>query len=420
MTRSLGRGQFALLGLAMLGALGIAGWMLLATAQRQSWGHDAVEVASAFQDVGGLSVGTRVHLQGVDVGEVTAVDLPDIAGQPVQVRMRLAGHLRQRLGGDTKVKIARDNPLGDRIVRLMPGQPNAPRLGENTTLAAAEMPDLFDGLAQATSKLNHLMKELDGAVQSLRSDGQTFTTDVAQSAQKLNQVLSKLDRTLAKVEAGQGTLGKLVQDDKLYDELTSAVRELKGAAYDIRNGDGTIGQLVKDKAAYDQTLNAIQDLRSLVASVKQNSDAMKSLPVVRSYVVDTNKELVRPDAQRSRKVFAESDLFEPGKAMLTDKGKETLAKVADWANENKEAEVVIAGIAAPKTESSFAQTLTQKQAEAVREQLLRSRVHRTGWWWWSSRDIRAFGCGNQAPAQPESENLPPARIEVILFSKSKG
>src|SRR6185369_7006563 len=101
----------------------------------------------------------------------------------------------------------------------------------------------------------------DAVLQALRKGEQSFTDDVAQSARKLNLVLTRLDQSLAQVEAGKGSLGKLLHDDKLYDELTAAARELKSAAYDIRQGEGTLGALVKDRAAYEKTLETVEDVR---------------------------------------------------------------------------------------------------------------------------------------------------------------
>src|SRR5262245_3636046 len=141
-TRSLSRIQALLLGCVLLGALALGGWCLVVVSQRQGWSQDNIHVMAAFRDVSGLQPGTRVHLQGVDVGEVAAVTLPDVAGQPVCVHLRLAGHLRDRLGTDAQVKIARENPLSDRLVRLLPGQPDTPRLYDGATLPAAEAPDL--------------------------------------------------------------------------------------------------------------------------------------------------------------------------------------------------------------------------------------------------------------------------------------
>ncbi len=418
MTRPLSRLQALVLGFVAVVALGVGGWRVL-TLPNNAWARDAIGVSAAFRDVAGLQAGTRVHLQGVDVGEVAAVELPEIAGNPVTVRLRVAGHLQGRLGVDAKVSIARENPLGERIVRLVPGAAESPRLHEGAMLAALETPDLFDGLAQAAGKLNSILGDMDSVLSSLRTGEQSFTQDVAESAKKLNAVLSRVDQTLGQVEAGKGTLGKLLRDEKLYEELTAAARELKAVAYDVRQGEGTLGSLVKDRAAYEKTLETVGELRALVTSVKQNSDAVKSLPIVRSYVVDINKEFVRPDMKRLRKVYAEDELFEPGRAVLTAAGKTKLNAAAEWLNGYKTGEVMIAGIAAPATNAAFAQTLTTKQSEAVRDHLLTQSVNRTGWWWWNTRSVRALGCGNAAPAQPEAEALPGSRVEVILFLAEK-
>lgn len=418
MTRPLSRWQALTLGFVAVAALALGGWRL-ATSSRSGWQRDTFSATVPFQNVAGLQPGTRVHLQGVDVGEVAAVELPEIAGEAVTVRLRLAGHLQTRLGTDAVVSISRDNPLGDRIVRLIPGSADAPRLHEGVALAPRETPDLFEGLAQTAGKLNAVLNEMDATLAAFRKGEQTFTTDLTQSAAKLNAVLTRADRAFADVEAGKGSLGKLLSDDRLYNELTAAARELKSAAYDVRQGDGTLGALVKDRAAYEKTLEAVEDVRALIASVKQNSDAVKNLPLVRNYVVDANKELVRPDMKRLRKVYADDELFEPGRAILTDAGRKKLDAAADWLANYKTGEVMIAAMSAPSTNAAFAQTLTQKQSEAAREYLISRSVHRTGWWWWNTRSVRSIGCGNQPPVQPEAEALPASRVEVILFLPEK-
>jgi len=52
---------------------------------------------------------------------------------------------------------------------------------------------------------------------------------------------------------------------------------------------------------------------------------------------------------------------------------------------------------------------------SVVEYLRSKKVHHTGWWWWSTRPIRALGCGNNPTPIPETEKMPAARVEVIVF-----
>jgi phospholipid/cholesterol/gamma-HCH transport system substrate-binding protein len=273
-------------------------------------------------------------------------------------------------------------------------------------------PDALEGIAQAATKLNNLLSEVDGAMQALHKDNGSVTQDLVNATKKLNSVLTKADAALDDIDKGQGTLGKLVKDEKLYTELTATLLEVKSAIGDIRGGKGVLGE---------QAMASLADVRQLVNSVKQNSDAIKSLPVISSYVVDYNKELIRPDCKRHRLWYAEKDLFEPGTAVLTTSGRKKLDEAAEWLNTHKYqgSEILIAAFAEPTQQADFAAAVTQKQSEVSVEYLRGKNVHHTGWWLWSRRPIRGIGCGNNPSPVPETEKLPAARVEFIVFVPQK-
>jgi phospholipid/cholesterol/gamma-HCH transport system substrate-binding protein len=257
----------------------------------------------------------------------------------------------------------------------------------------------------------------DGAVLASRPAAE-LTEDLARTAARLERVLAEAQAVVRDVRRGKGTLGKLAQDDRLYNDLAGAVGEVKAALEEIRSGGGTLGRLVKSTDVHDEAVKSLQEVRQMVSSVKQDADAIKALPVVRSYVVDANKELIRPDCKCHRKWFRASELFEPGRAVLTSAGRKRLDAAAGWLNGHKEkrSEVVVAAFADPGENRAVAQTLTQKQSEAVVTYLRSAhRVQRMGFWWWSNRRVRAVGGGTTPPPLPETESLPPARVEVLVF-----
>jgi phospholipid/cholesterol/gamma-HCH transport system substrate-binding protein len=416
----LSRTQAAVLGLVVLVALLVAAGGLFLVGDRAGWGTDSIRILAALPDIGGLEVGSRVRIQGIDAGEVEAILPPDKPGQHVKLRLRIAGKYHHLVGADARVQVVSENLLAGKVVRILPGLPDTAPIGDGGELAGVVQPDLMEGVAEAAGKLNRLLTEVDDTMQTFRNkDGKgSITQDLADSARKLNTVLAKAETAFDQIERGDGTLGKLIKDRALYDELTGTLAEAKSALREIQSGQGTLGKLVKDNEAYAEALASIQDLRKMVASVKQNADAIKALPVVRSYVIDPHKELVRPDCSRSRKWFAESDLFVPGKAVLTAAGRKRLDGAAEWLNEQKApgSELVVASFAAPGQNADFAQTVTQKQSEVVGDYLKSAhQVHRTGWWWWSTRSLRTVGCGTMPTPIPETEKLPPARIELIVF-----
>lgn len=421
MTRQLSRPQAVLLAVVVLIGVSLATWVVLTISQRRSLGSDAFAVESSFADVGGVEVGTRVRLQGMDAGEVVAVVPPEFPGAPVKLRLLLTGKLRHLVTTDARVQIASENLLAGRYVRILPGSAGAAPVANGAALPSAPSAELSDAVAHLNSTIEDANKG-KGTLGLLLKDEKT-AGDLAQTMARINSLVDGVDQ-------GKGTLGLLLKDEKTARELAQSLARINAMIEDVHQGKGTLGPLLRDATLYNEILATLvdvktalgQDVRRLVVSVRQNSDAIKALPVVRSYVVDAHKELVRPECKRFCKWFPESDLFEPGKAVLTADGRKRLDGAAAFLNEHKEpgAEVVIAGFASVNQDPEIAQTLTQKQSEAVCDYLKASHhIHRTGWWWWSTRSVRCVGAGTHHPALPDADRLPGSRIELLVFVPQK-
>ena len=110
---------------------------------------------------------------------------------------------------------------------------------------------------------------------------QRLDTLLTENSQKVNQAMTNLQEITDKVNHGEGTLGKLVNDPALHDNLLATVKELKGAAGDARNfvtdaqilinqvksGKGTLGALI-----YDETTG--NEIRAVTSNLKTVSDKL--------------------------------------------------------------------------------------------------------------------------------------------------
>jgi phospholipid/cholesterol/gamma-HCH transport system substrate-binding protein len=185
---------------------------------------------------------------------------------------------------------------------------------------------------------------------------------------------------------------------------------------DVKKGEGSVGKLMKDGAAYGELLELLKEGQGTLASIRQDANAIKELPIIRSYVKDAHKLLVRPDCERNRRWFGAAELFEPGQAVLTARGRAKLDQAAPWINGLKHSgsEVVVAAFADNSYEAQLAQTLTQKQSEAVANYLLNQHgIDKLGWF--SRRKVTPLGLGTNPTPMPEKEPLPTPRIEVLVF-----
>jgi phospholipid/cholesterol/gamma-HCH transport system substrate-binding protein len=200
-------------------------------------------------------------------------------------------------------------------------------------------------------------------------------------------------------------------------ELADLLGQVKQTLQGIQNGDGTLGRLAHDPQAYDALLALLQQGRDTMVSIGQSADAVKHMPLVRDYVEDATSLLVRTKCERNRQYFAESELFEPGRAVLTAQGRERLDTLAPWLEgmKHKGSEVVVVAYADPQqTTAALAPSITRQQSEAVCDYLKKQHaIQKMGWF--SSRKVTPLGQGVKPPPIPERDPLPAARVEVLVF-----
>jgi phospholipid/cholesterol/gamma-HCH transport system substrate-binding protein len=73
-------------------------------------------------------------------------------------------------------------------------------------------------------------------------------------------VLASAKQTMNNVNAGQGTIGKLLTDDTLYNSTTSSMTNLNQILLKINQGQGTVGKLVNDQEFYKNAKLSLQKL----------------------------------------------------------------------------------------------------------------------------------------------------------------
>ncbi|MCJ7662931.1 MAG: hypothetical protein MUO24_01670, partial [Desulfobacterales bacterium] len=129
--------------------------------------------------------------------------------------------------------------------------PDAPLLipGANITnvRSAPDMDQVFTSLESAARGMAELGKSLHEAVggeegrnkiKEIVDDLQEASAGLKEMVQdnkgKVNDIVANLDDITTKVKAGKGSLGKLVNDEKLYDEAEKTLRKMQKAAEGVQ------------------------------------------------------------------------------------------------------------------------------------------------------------------------------------------
>jgi phospholipid/cholesterol/gamma-HCH transport system substrate-binding protein len=207
-----------------------------------------VHLHAHFKEVQGLFPGSVVSLAGVPVGNIKSITFVP-AENKLDVVMKINQIYHARLVEGTTAEVRTQGALGDKYVYLSPGAPNAKALPEDAVLDGIEtdymklLTDREDGVARVVD----LIKEMHILVANINQSGRTGETmrNIADGSSKLKSTLTQLD----------GLVGDLRSQIPENKKLRTALIHLADIVEKIDQGKGTLGQLINDPSVY-QNLKA--------------------------------------------------------------------------------------------------------------------------------------------------------------------
>ena len=154
------------------------------------------QVKANFQNVSGLKVGNAVRFSGINVGTVDQIRI--INDSTVQVTMLVKQEVQKFIKEDSEARIGSEGIIGDKLVVLSKGGSTSKIIKEGQLIASSEP------------------VETDAIMESLQ-----VTADNAAMA------TGEITEILAKVNSGKGSLGKLINDDSMAEDLDATMTNLK-------------------------------------------------------------------------------------------------------------------------------------------------------------------------------------------------
>ena len=153
-----------------------------------------------FQNVGGLGGGADVRVGGIHEGTVRTMKLPSRPDEKVIVVMDLDPSTRNIIKKDSVASIKTEGLLGDKYVEISFGSKEAEKVKDGDTVEGQPPVDLSD-----------MIKKTDQIVDTTKD-----------AMQNVDQVAANLNSVTSKISEGKGTLGALINDEKVYREADAA------------------------------------------------------------------------------------------------------------------------------------------------------------------------------------------------------
>jgi phospholipid/cholesterol/gamma-HCH transport system substrate-binding protein len=297
-------GLFFLLGLALT-------WVTFETLRGGKVFKDqGYTLIAGFETLKELKEGDQVRMAGVKVGEVEKTRL---AGRRAEAILRIKPDVR--IKSDATATIVMSGLIGTNAISIDLGSDAATDLAEGAEIKTKASADLNAVMAQ----MGDLGKKLEGAIGNLSGalsgDGkgpgiiQKLDTLVTENRENITKTTSNLQSITDKVNKGDGTLGKLINDPSVHNELVATINEIKNSANqaksfianaqsiidEVKKGKGAIGTLVFDQKAGDDLKASIANLRSVSDKISRGEGTLGKLLNDESMLRDAQSIMKKAD-----------------------------------------------------------------------------------------------------------------------------
>lgn len=284
-----------------------------------------------FKTVEGLGVGASVQIAGIKVGIVKDIQYDPDAGKAVVI-MEFKDAYRNVIPEDSRISLKGKGLMGDKVLIIEPGKPNARKLKANEEFRMVSEPTdpekLLDGMGvvaqdlqaltrearkqiiddKGSEKVDSLITNAEGTFKQLKEildtnkekisgtldNSAALTQDLREIAtrnkEKINQTVDEMEKfskgmdktsnkfarvadeleSLTKdVRGGRGSLGKMVVDDSLYRDAHALVRDVRGITRSIQYGQGTVSRLINDPEMYYEARRAVRNMNKTAEDISE-------------------------------------------------------------------------------------------------------------------------------------------------------
>ncbi len=238
-----------------LGLIFLLGGVLMVGNLHETF-KNKIQITSLFDDVNGLQKGNNVWFSGVKVGTVSTLKL--YGESQVVVNLKIDVKAKQYIRKDAKIKISTDGLIGNKILVIYGGTAAFDEVQEGDTLSVAKT-------FSSEDMINTLQKNNDNLL--------AITTDFKSISKKLT--------------TSDGTLGKLLNDNTVYDNISTATVSFKSATSTLKNASETAQQLVGSLNEYSSKLNQKGNLANELVTDTVVFNSIKNTVLQLQNIADT-------------------------------------------------------------------------------------------------------------------------------------
>jgi phospholipid/cholesterol/gamma-HCH transport system substrate-binding protein len=324
------------------------------------------QLKAQFDNVAGLAAGADVQVGGVHSGTVHSIVLPHWPGEKVTVLMNLDQSTHEIIKQDSVASIETEGVLGNQFVAVSFGSAGQPEVRDGDLIPSKPPLEVSELLVKASTILDTSQQAIQNA---------TLAT-------------AHLNSVSAKIDSGQGSVGALINDKDLYNNLESSTQSLSA----------TIAQAQTGVTDFRENMEALKHNFLLSGYFKKRGyeDA--------SELTENEIDSLPAGVPAKTFVFSPEKLFE-GRDSSKLHNEKSLDESGEYLAKNQFGFAVVVVSAGPEGDSLKQMQLTEARAMVVRDYL----VEHFGF---DDAKLKTLGLGKQAN---QAAGAAPGAIQLLIF-----
>ena len=324
------------------------------------------QLKAQFGDVAGLAEGADVQVGGVHSGTVTGIVLPNKPEGKVTVIMELAKSTHEIIKQDSVASIDTEGLLGNQYVAI--------------SFGSSGQRDVKDGeiiKSEPPLQMSDLLKKTSGILDSSQ-----------QTIQNAALATAHLNSVSAKIDAGKGTVGALVNDKQLYNNLEQTTTTLHATMLQAQSG--------------------VTDFQENMEALKHNfflSGYFKKRGYENSADLAANRIVGLPQGTPQKTfTYATKELFD-NRDSAKMKNQKSLKAAGDFLAQSQFGVAVVVVSTGMDGDTQKDLVLTEARAMVIREYLVKNFGFDDG-------QLKTLGLGKQAGTSPNDDW---GSIQILIF-----
>jgi phospholipid/cholesterol/gamma-HCH transport system substrate-binding protein len=309
-----------------LGIFVVIGTVLLLLAayligNRQNMFGKTFDITATFKNANGLQNGNNVRFSGINVGTVNGIEM--INDTTIRVRMIIKEEMLNHIKKDAMATIGSDGLVGSMLINIVPGMGNTPYIkpndqlqsyskvatqdmmntlnttNENAALLTTDLLKVSQALIQGRGTLGKLLND-----STMANDLQQTITNLKYTSYHTNTTMTELNKIIKSINFKESTAGVFLSDTTAAEKMRNVIGNLETSSFEIKkmtqdintiiggieDGEGAVNYLTKDTTLVHQLNRTMQNIEQGTALFNENMEALKHNFLTRGYFRKLEKQ----------------------------------------------------------------------------------------------------------------------------------